>query len=110
MNLIRIQQEDLNPYSIGDLLAFDDSITHPQGVVDLAMTVGEGSGQRKVVLNSMIVSCRSTSRGILGRFFLARLDSVTSLVHLKVTYHNAEGRLIMVIVDVDEAKRFKEVS
>lgn len=57
--LISIKQIDLNPYDGGDLLAFNDSITHPQGVVDLTVTAREGACERKVILNFLIIHVRA---------------------------------------------------
>lgn len=34
---------------------------------------------------------------------------MASPVHLKVTYHNIEGRLVIVNTDVDEENRVKEI-
>ncbi|KAI5445545.1 hypothetical protein KIW84_013686 [Lathyrus oleraceus] len=62
MELIGIQQEDLNPYSERDLLAFNDSTTLLQGVVDLAVIVGEGDRERKVMLNFVLIPCQSAFR------------------------------------------------
>lgn len=38
-----------------------------------------------------------------------KLDVVVSLVHLKVTYLNKEGRSTTVSADLDEAKQIKEL-
>lgn len=70
----------------------------------MTMTIYEGDPERKVILNFMIIQCRSAFKGILGRSFLVRLDVVASSVHLKVTYHNVEGRLVLMTADVDEEK------
>ena len=40
MDLIGIQQADLSRYGEGDLLEFNDSITRPQGAMDLVVNVG----------------------------------------------------------------------
>lgn len=63
---------------------------------------------RKVILNFHEVSCRSTFKVILGISFLEKLDAVTSLIHIKVSYHDKEGISATVSVDLVEAKRIKE--
>lgn len=57
MDLISIRQEYLSLYGIKNLLAFNDSITHPQGDVALAMSVGEEYRERKVIRNFLKISC-----------------------------------------------------
>lgn len=88
MDLKGYWKEDLSPYGRGNLLALNDLITRPQGVMDLEVTIGEVDNERKVILNFLIILCRSTFKCILGRSFLARLDAVSSPVHLKAPYHN----------------------
>lgn len=68
------------------------------------MTIGERVCERKVILNFIIIQCKSFFRGIPGISFLERLDDVASLVHLKVTYHDAEGRLVSMNAAVYEVK------
>ncbi|CAI8583153.1 unnamed protein product [Vicia faba] len=40
LKLLGIQQAYLNPYNIGDLLAFNESMTHPQGTIDMTLAIG----------------------------------------------------------------------
>lgn len=68
------------------------------------MTIGERVCERTIILHFIIIQCNSFFRGILGRSFLERLDDVASLVHLKVTYHDAEGRLVSMNANVYEVK------
>lgn len=73
------------------------------------MTIGKGSCKRKVILNFLVIPCRNAFKGKPERSFIGRLDAMASPVHLKVTYHNIEERLVIVNADVDEAKRIKEI-
>lgn len=104
LELLGIQHTDMNPYYGGYLLAFNNSITLPSGVEDLSLTIKEGVCERNVIFDSLLIQCRNTFRGILGKSFLAKLDTVTSLVHLKVTYHDKEGKSTIISVDLEEAK------
>lgn len=100
---------DLSLYSGGDMLAFNDSITRPQVNTNLKMTIGEGACERKVILNFLVIPCQSALKGILGRSLLEMINAVTSLIHLKETYHNVEESSVIVRVDVDEEKWTKKI-
>lgn len=109
-NMIGIKQAYLNMYNGRELLAFNNLITYPQWAIDLTVIVREESYERKVTPNFLIIQCQSTIRGVLKRSFLARLDAITSPIHLKVIYHDVEGRSVSVIADVDEVERINESS
>lgn len=55
--MLGIQIVHLSLYIWGDLLAFNDSITHPQGVIDLTLATREGERERKLILNFLVISC-----------------------------------------------------
>ncbi|KAI5424665.1 hypothetical protein KIW84_030742 [Lathyrus oleraceus] len=76
-----LQQPYLKPYHGGDLLAFNNLITHPCGMKE----------------------------GILGRSFLAKLDEVASQTLLKVTYYNNDGKPTMIHINLDEVKHIEVV-
>lgn len=46
----------------------------------------------------LVIPCKSVCNGILRRSFLAILDIVTSLIHLKMKYHNDADKLIIISV------------
>ena len=75
--------------------------------MDLTIDIREGTHKKKVILNFLIGSCKSTFRGILGRSFMERLVVVASPSHLKVIYHEDKRRLAIASIDVDEGKRIK---
>lgn len=79
-------------------------MTRPRGAINLTLVIGEGTYERKVILNFLVILCRSAFRGIIGRSFLAKLDEAASPVHLKVAYHDIKGRLVIVSVDLEEAR------
>lgn len=44
----------------------------------------------------------------MGISFLVKLDVVSSPVHLKIVYHDMEGKLILISADTEKAKCIKE--
>lgn len=89
MDLLGIKQTNMKLYNWGDLLAPNNLISHPQGAINMIVTIGEGACQRKVILNFMLILCQSAFKCIIWRSFLLRLDAIASSIHRKVTYHNA---------------------
>lgn len=66
------------------MLAFNNSVTCPCEMLDLTISLGEGSNERMVNLFFLVIACRSTFSGILGISFLAKLDAMASSIHVKV--------------------------
>lgn len=58
--------------------------------------------ERKIIPKFLVIPCRNAFRGILGRSFLSKLDVISFIVHLKVTYHDREGRLTTVSIDLEK--------
>lgn len=85
----------MDPCEDKSLLAFNDFVTHPCDLADLLLSLREGEGERKVPFCFLVVPCKSAFSGNLGKSFLATLDAVASSVHLKVTYHNDDGKPIV---------------
>lgn len=109
LELLGLQRMDLNPYYVGDLLAFNDSITRPWGTTYMTWAIGEATYERKVILSFHVISCKSVFRDILERSFLERLNVVASSVHLKGTYHYREGMSGIFGVDLKEANRIQKL-
>lgn len=86
------------------MLAFNDSMTHPQGTTIMTLTIGEGAREMKMILNFLVISGKSVFRDITWRSFLAKLDAVAFPAHLKVTYHIMGGRLATVGTELKAAK------
>lgn len=106
--MLGIQQTDLTIYSDGDLLAFNDSVTLLRGAVDMAVMVGEKACERKVILNFLIILCKTAFRGVIGRSFLVSLDVVDSPVNLKVTYHVVDKRPNIISANLEEDRLVME--
>lgn len=60
---------------------------------------------RTVNLHFLVVLDKSVYNYILGRPFVATLDVVTSLLHLKLKFHNLHNEPITVDEDLIGAKR-----
>lgn len=99
----------MNLYSRGNLVTFNDLMTRPQGVINLTLEIVEECVKEKVLLMFLIIPCKSAFRGILGRSFLKKLDVMASLVNLKVTYQDMEGRPTPISPILKESKKVKEL-
>lgn len=62
----------MNPYCGKNLLAFNDLISHPCGMIDITLLLGEGVRERKVTPYFLVILCRSSFRGISGEIFLRK--------------------------------------
>lgn len=90
-------------------MALNDSVTRPCITVDMTLSFGDGVHGRKVTINFLIITCSSAFKGIMGRSFLSKLDEVASPVHLKIIYHDMEGKSNVTSTDLEEARRIKEI-
>lgn len=54
-----LQKPIMNRYCDGDLLAFNDSISHLYRKIDLTMSLGEGVRERNITLNFFLILCVS---------------------------------------------------
>lgn len=53
-------------------------------MLDLTISLGEGSNERMVNLFFLVIACMGTFSGILGISFLAKLYVMASSIHVKV--------------------------
>lgn len=83
-----------------NLLAFNDSLTHPCGTIDLTTSSREGKNKRIVKLSFLIIPCESVYNEILERWFMAELYAVASIDHLKMKYHNRSGKDVITVDDL----------
>lgn len=72
-------------------------------MTDMKLMNEEVMHERKVILNFLVMLCKSSFRGILGRCFLDKLYAIASPVHLEVTKHDKVGRLTNINVNLMEA-------
>lgn len=78
-------------------------------MIYLTLTIEERVREKKVVINFLVILCRSAFIGIMMRSFLEKLNAVASLVYLKVTYHDREGKPIIISATLEEANQIKEL-
>lgn len=102
---LRLHKLDLSPSKGGSILTFNDFVTCPCGMTDLSLFPGEWESERKVNLYFLVVSCKGTFIGILGRSFMPNLNVVASLMHLKIVYHNNVKKLITIHAELKAASR-----
>lgn len=68
-----------------------------------------GKGYKRCSSNKFAIPhfhCRIIYNCILGSPFTVMLDVVTSMVHLKLKYHNLQKELITINVDLEGEKRY----
>lgn len=104
-----LQQSYLNPYHDGYLLAFNESVSRPYRMIALPLSLGERVHERHVTFKFFVILCKSAFKGIIGISFLAKLDAVASLVHLRLAYHNMEWKSTVVNVYLEEAMKIKGI-
>lgn len=75
---LEIRQQDHDLCDDISLLAFNDFITHPYGATNLLFSLVEMEGERKVTLSFLVVLCKISFSGILGRCWTWLLPLFTS--------------------------------
>lgn len=84
-------KKSLSPYKSMDLQAFNDSITHFCGNIELPAAFEKEESER---------ICRCN----LGRPSFLALDIVASTIHLKMKYHNDLNELVTIQYDLFESR------
>lgn len=107
MRLI-LHVKELKPCEGGTLLAFNDSSTRPCGTIDLPVSFGEGKNKRILKVCFLVIPYKNIYNGLLGRSFLAALNEVASMVHLKMEYHNSLGELVVIATNLRGAHLIHE--
>lgn len=74
------KKENLSSYTVSDLEAFNDTVTHPQGFVELMVTFREGGDTKTYIFRS---TCKSVYKDILERSFVATIDIMVSVSSIK---------------------------
>ena len=69
------------------------------------VSIGEGNDGRSVNSQFLVVPCRSVYNFIMRRPFTSTLDTVPSLVYLKIKYHNIQGESDIINADLEGEKR-----
>lgn len=61
-----------------------------------------------ITLIFLVIQCKSSFKGILGRSFLAKLEALASTIHLKIAYHDKWGAPITMEEDLRVARRIRK--
>lgn len=91
-----------------NLEAFNDSITHPYGIIKLLVSFGGGLEKRMIYVCFMMVPLESVYCCIQGSPFFTMLDIVTSTAYLKIKYHNNHNESVTIQVDLFDAHSIHE--
>lgn len=98
--VLGLRKQDLKVCGGKSFLVLNDSSTRPCGALDLPVSFGEGNNKRVVNAKFLIVPCESVYKYIMGRSIMTTLDTTTSMIHLKMKYHNDLSKLVVVTNDL----------
>lgn len=62
-----------------------------------------------VDIQLMVVSCKTIYNCILGRSSIVVLDTLASIIQLKMKYHNVHDKAVTICVDLEGAHGFHKV-
>lgn len=88
LKLVGLYWTEPTPSEGEEILAFNNSVTHPSREIDITSSVGEETRKRTMTLTFLMILCKTSLKVILVRSFLAKLDVVVSPIHLKIAYHD----------------------
>jgi len=86
------------------LQGFNETITHSYGYVEFKFSFGEGDNKCSVDFLLMVVLCNSIYNCILRIPTIISLYVVTSIINLKMSYHNDNGEVITISGEQGEDK------
>lgn len=107
---LREGPRDLKPRKDQSPLAFNDSSINPCKHICLLFSLGEGKEITTLDMYFFVIQGENTYNGIFRLPFLATLDAVASLVHLKLKYHDESRRAVVIETDLLGARPTLEVS
>lgn len=84
----------------GNVLVFNDSLTHPCGTIDLSISFGDGKNKKIVRVCFLVISYESVYNDILGNSFMGVFDNVAFAFHLKMKCHQSSGKLVVITIDL----------
>ena len=100
-----LKRKDLKTYVDTDPLGFNKMSTCPWGYITLSVTFGEEMDERTIETPFLVIPVVSIYNYIIGRSTLVALDTVTSMVHLKMKYHNNNRDMVTIYTDLKAAER-----
>ncbi|GKB73892.1 reverse transcriptase domain-containing protein [Tanacetum coccineum] len=76
---------------------FSGETYHPLGVIDLRVNMGEAGRNKTVLMDFVVVKCRSPYNIIIGRTGMRSLRAVGSTIHSMIKFPTNQGIVTMVI-------------
>nr|KYP72760.1 hypothetical protein KK1_005361 [Cajanus cajan] len=104
---MRIPTDRLMPY-VGTLVGFAGDQVTARGYADLETTFGQGDHMKTITVRYLVVNAQSSYSMLLGRPTLNKLGAVISTPHLKVKYPLPSGRVGVLCVDQEVARKCYE--
>ncbi|GJY94713.1 hypothetical protein Tco_0511074 [Tanacetum coccineum] len=102
--LLSVKKEDRRSYGLGDVdpsgkgyppeqpeERFSKETYHPLGVIDLRVTMREAGRNKMVLMEFLIVKCRSPYNVIIGRTRMRSLEAVGSTIHSMIKFPTNQG-------------------
>lgn len=98
-----LKTERLSYYAGVNLQAFNETLTYPYGYIYIMVTLVERRKTRTINLYLLVFSGKSLYNCIMGRAFATTLDTVVSLVHIKMKYHNIHDKHLKIYSNLYES-------
>lgn len=97
-----LRGRSLKSYKGVTLLAFNKSFILTCGTIELSISFEERKDEQPMNVCFLMIPYENVYNDILGRSFLAILNSMASLIYLKVKYHNNACKLVVILADLHE--------
>ena len=101
-----LTRSDPKPY-YGSLSGFTDEEVDVRGYVEVETIFGRGPYIKRVMVHYLVLPCNATYNVILGRHTLNDIGGVVSTPHLKMKYPTDDGKVGVICVNQETAKRCK---
>jgi len=108
-NKLQLSPDLLRPYT-GCLYGFADNPVEVRGYLELRTTFTDGAASRTESIRYLVVNANSAYNILLGRPALNRLRVVSSTRHMKVKLPDLSGKVIIIKLDQEEARKCYENS
>lgn len=94
------------PYEGSDLKLFNGMMTYPWGYVELRISIWEVRDIRSSGSQFLVVPCKTVYNCIIGKPFTSTLDTVASLIHLKLKFYNLHSESLIINVGLEGLKGY----
>nr|KYP43716.1 Retrovirus-related Pol polyprotein from transposon 17.6 [Cajanus cajan] len=106
---MKIPTDRLMPYA-GTLVGFVGDQVTTRGYADLETTFGQGDHMKTITVRYLVVNAQSSYNILVGRPTLNKLGAVVSTPHLKLKYPLPSGKVGVLCVDQEVARKCYEDS